>query len=83
MTAVRQLLENNVAAFPEKIKKGFVKFFGSLVSFKPSKGMGTITAENFVTSATTAGLLRRRPLRPQSSGIAKLQFRDIITLKKH
>ncbi len=59
VTAVRQLLENNVAAFPEKIKKGFVKFFESLVSFKPPKGMGTITAENFVTSATTAGLLRK------------------------
>ena len=49
VTAVRQLLENNIAAFPEKIKKGFVKFFESLVSFKPPKGMGTITAENFVT----------------------------------
>ena len=35
VTAVHQLLENNVAAFPEKIKKGFVKFFESLVSFKP------------------------------------------------
>ena len=59
VTAVRQLLENNVASFPEKIKTGFVKFFESLVSFKPPKGMGTITAENFVTSATTAGLLRK------------------------
>ena len=59
VTAVRQLLENNVAAFPEKIKNGFVKFFENLVSFKPPKGMGTITAENFVTSATTAGLLRK------------------------
>ena len=36
-----------------------MKFFESLVSFKPPKGMGTITAENFVTSATTAGLLRK------------------------
>ena len=59
VTAVRQLLENNVAAFPEKSKRGFVKFFESLVSFKPPKGMRTITAENFVTSATTAGLLRK------------------------
>ena len=59
VTAVRQLLENNVASFPEKVKVGFVKFFEGLISHKPPKGMGPITAENFVTSATAAGLLRK------------------------
>ena len=73
-TAVRQLLENNVAAFPEKSKRGFVKFFESLVSFKPPKGMLTITAENFVTSATTAGLLRK------DGGSAYLTIGDNFTL---
>lgn len=57
--AVHKLLEDNVSQFPDKIKKGFVKFFEALISLKPPKGMDPLTADNFVTSATAAGLLRK------------------------
>lgn len=64
VTAVRQLLENNVASFPEKVKVGFVKFFEGLISHKPPKGMGPITAENFITSTTADILLGGDELQP-------------------
>jgi hypothetical protein len=58
VAAVRQLLDNNVALFPEKIKSGFAKIFDSLISEKPPKGTMPIHSNNFVTSSTLAGFRR-------------------------